>query len=269
MHPHIVFARTDSVLYTVNSLAKLANTTARTLRFYDTIGLLKPAHVADNRYRLYGKEQVLRLQQILFFKELGFELKHIQEALAQPDFDQQAALKAHKAGMLENIKRIRGLIQTIDKTLAHVNNNEALTDAEIFKGLNGTPAQAEIQTKLINNWTNHFGEEGRQQLKDAIDATRHWTLEELNHYYARVQKIIDQLAILYKENLSADDLKVQDVIQAHFNILAETQTITKEFYCNLGRYICSEEHKKAFDAIQEGLSEYFSQAIHVFAERNL
>lgn len=65
--------------YTVNKLAKCSGVSARTLRFYDEIGLLKPAYVGDNDYRYYEEEQLLMLQQILFYRELGFPLNDIFE----------------------------------------------------------------------------------------------------------------------------------------------------------------------------------------------
>lgn len=81
--------------YTVQELAKLSGVSIRTLRYYDEIGLLKPAFIGDNKYRYYQKKQLLLLQQILFFKELGFELKQIQKIVGRADFDTLNALRIH------------------------------------------------------------------------------------------------------------------------------------------------------------------------------
>jgi DNA-binding transcriptional MerR regulator len=81
--------------YAVKELAKLSGVTVRTLHFYDEVGLLKPAHYGANGYRFYEETQLLALQQILFFRELGFELKQIQRLLGRSDFDRAAALKSH------------------------------------------------------------------------------------------------------------------------------------------------------------------------------
>ena len=83
--------------YTVNRLAKLSGVSSRTLRFYDEIGLLKPAFYGDNQYRYYEEEQLLMLQQILFFRELGFPLSDIQRILSSNDFDKIESLKLHKS----------------------------------------------------------------------------------------------------------------------------------------------------------------------------
>ena len=82
--------------YTVKKLAEVSGVSVRTLHFYDEIGLLAPAYVGDNGYRYYEEEQLLMLQQILFFREIGFELKQRRDVLNQSDFDKLQALKTHR-----------------------------------------------------------------------------------------------------------------------------------------------------------------------------
>ena len=82
--------------YTVKKLAKLSGVSIRTLRFYDDIGLLKPAYYGDNKYRYYEEKQLLMLQQILFFRELGFSLVDIQRIIDSSDFDKTASLNSHR-----------------------------------------------------------------------------------------------------------------------------------------------------------------------------
>jgi DNA-binding transcriptional MerR regulator len=83
-------------MLTVKQLSKLAGITPRTLHHYDEIGLLKPTRVGDNGYRYYGDESVLRLQQILFYRELGIPLEDIRKIMARRDFDVMGALRSHK-----------------------------------------------------------------------------------------------------------------------------------------------------------------------------
>ena len=106
--------------YTVKKLATLSGVSARTLHWYDEIGLLKPAYYGDNSYRYYEEEQLLLLQQILFFRELGFNLNDIQKMLTSSDFDKVRALHAHKQTLAEDVNRMQELIQTIDKTILHL-----------------------------------------------------------------------------------------------------------------------------------------------------
>src|SRR6187401_2666405 len=98
--------------YTVKKLAGMSGVSVRTLHFYDEIGLLKPAFVGANGYRFYEEEQLLMLQQILFYRELEFELKDIQRILATGRFNKLKALKQHRELLLEKQARTTQLIQT-------------------------------------------------------------------------------------------------------------------------------------------------------------
>lgn len=82
--------------YTVHELGELAGVSARTIRYYDQIGLLKPAKLNPSGYRIYGPAEVDRLQQILFYRELGVSLKKIKEILNSPGFDRERALREHR-----------------------------------------------------------------------------------------------------------------------------------------------------------------------------
>src|ERR1700682_64967 len=106
--------------YTVKQLAKTSGVSIRTLRFYDTIGLLKPAYYGDNKYRYYEEEQILMLQQILFYREMGFSLNDIQRITSSDDFNKIDALISHKQILTQNLDRTKKLIQTIDQTIAHL-----------------------------------------------------------------------------------------------------------------------------------------------------
>ena len=101
--------------YTVNKLARLSGVSSRTLRFYDEIGLLKPAFYGENQYRYYEEEQLLMLQQILFFRELGFPLSDIQRIIACDDFNKIESLNMHKSLLQSSLEKTETLIKTIDK----------------------------------------------------------------------------------------------------------------------------------------------------------
>ena len=89
--------------YTVKQVAELSGVSIRALHHYDEIGLLKSAYVGTNGYRYYGRDELLRLQQILFHRELGFPLEEIRRVLSAVDFDRVAALRAHRARLMEEI----------------------------------------------------------------------------------------------------------------------------------------------------------------------
>lgn len=120
--------------YTVKQLAVMSGVTVRTLHFYDEMALLKPAYTKANGYRIYEEPQLLMLQQILFYRELGFELKRINEILRQRTFKKVSALKSHRQVLEKNVMRTRTLIETIDKTISHLKGTKKMKSEELFVG---------------------------------------------------------------------------------------------------------------------------------------
>src|SRR4249920_159135 len=100
--------------HTVKQVAAMSGVSVRTLHFYDEAGLLKPAHYGANGYRFYEEPQLLTLQQILFYRELGFELKEIRRTLDRPEFEKAAALRSHRTVLQQSLSRTRTLLETID-----------------------------------------------------------------------------------------------------------------------------------------------------------
>jgi DNA-binding transcriptional MerR regulator len=122
------------VAYTVKGLAKISGVSVRTLHWYDEIGLLKPACYGANGYRYYEEGQLLRLQQILFFKELGFNLNDIQKMISQSDFSNIEALRGHRKVLEKDIARKSGLIDTVDKTIQYLKGKQVMKNEELYYG---------------------------------------------------------------------------------------------------------------------------------------
>ena len=120
--------------YTVKQVAAMSGVSVRTLHFYDEMALLKPAFKKANGYRIYQEPQLLMLQQILFYRELGFELKRIKEILRRRKFEKIAALKSHRQVLEKNITRARTLLETIDRTINHLKGTKKMKNEELFTG---------------------------------------------------------------------------------------------------------------------------------------
>src|SRR5207253_2836797 len=120
--------------YTVKEVAAMSGVSVRTLHFYDETGLLKPAYHGANGYRFYEEPQCFTLQQILFYRELGFELKEIKRILGRADFENVAALESHRQVLEKNLTRTRTLIETIDKTIQHLKGTTNMKSEEMFLG---------------------------------------------------------------------------------------------------------------------------------------
>ncbi len=252
--------------YTVKKLAKLSGVSVRTLHFYDEIGLLAPAHVASNGYRYYGEKELLLLQQILFFRELGVGLKQIQTILSQPDFDKAKALLTHKEALLLKSQRIDALMATIDLTIKRLNGELIMNDKEMFSGFS-PEEQMEYEAYLVNR----YGEKAKKQIAEAKVNAENWTKEAWEVASKEWVDIFNQLKILMEGNVSVEDKKVQALIRRHFEWLSKIWTPDKESYVLHATGFIDLAWKKAFEQIDDRhprLAIYFATAVRFFAERN-
>ena len=122
-------------MYTVKQLSDITGVTGRTLRYYDGIGLLKPSRVGDNGYRYYNEADLLRLQQILIYREMDVPLAAICDIMSQPGFDVLAALQSHKQALASRLQELQGLISTVDKTILHLKGKHSMKPVQLFDGL--------------------------------------------------------------------------------------------------------------------------------------
>lgn len=147
--------------YTVQKLARLAGVSARTLRYYDEVGLLKPARISANGYRIYGEAEVDTLQQILFFRALGLELSTIAAVMHDPAFDRLSALQSHLHALEDQRARLELLIGNVQKTIEKEEGRRTMSDKEKFEG---------FKQRMIDDNEKQYGEEIRQKYGDeAID----------------------------------------------------------------------------------------------------
>src|SRR5438105_4241542 len=155
-----------TMAYTVKQVARMSGVSVRTLHFYDEVGLLKPAFHGANGYRFYEEAQLLMLQQILFYRELGLELKQIKRILGGSDFDKLGALESHQKVLKKNLARTRQLVVTIDKTIEHLKGTKKMKNQEMFVGFS-----PEVQAKHEQYLIDRFGEgmkEGIAQSKQKV-----------------------------------------------------------------------------------------------------
>jgi len=148
--------------YTVKQLSDLAGVSPRTLHYYDEVGLLKPSSVGENGYRYYSEQSALRLQQILFYRELDVNLREIRLILDQPDFDVLLALQAHRRGLKERVARLNGLMETIDKTMAHMRGERNMSTGELFEGFD-EETQKRYEEEASRLWGEKHVKESRRR----------------------------------------------------------------------------------------------------------
>jgi DNA-binding transcriptional MerR regulator len=133
---------------TVKQLAAVAGVSVRTLHHYDEIGLLRPAHVGENGYRYYGRAEMLRLQRILFHRELGAALSEIGGLLELEGEDEVGVLLRHRERLEAQRERFRVLIETIDRTVADLKGEADMTNTDLYRGFSAEK-QAEYEAWLV------------------------------------------------------------------------------------------------------------------------
>ncbi len=127
---------------TVKEVSEITGVSIRILRYYDEIGLLKPAKVTDAGYRLYDNRTLEKLQQIMFFRELEIPLADIKEIMEHPDYDKEQVLLAQKSLLEQKRNRLNGIIELITDVMEGVNTMsfEAFSNEEIQKIVDHTLA---------------------------------------------------------------------------------------------------------------------------------
>jgi MerR family transcriptional regulator, thiopeptide resistance regulator len=250
--------------YTVKKLAALSGVSVRTLHFYDEAGLLKPAYHGANGYRFYEQPQLLTLQQILFYRELGFELKQIKVILGRSDFDKVAALETHRKVLRKNLARTRKLIVTIDKTIEHLKGTKKMKNEELFAGFN-PEQQAKHEQYLIDR----FGEDMRESIAQSKQKVKNWTKANWEKSGAAFDGICKDLVALLGRQLPSESREVQEVIRRHHQWMKQFWTPTRESYAGHSQLIVDSDLRKAYEAHHPQLPEFAAAAIMAFAEREL
>jgi DNA-binding transcriptional MerR regulator len=148
-------------VYTVKQISGLAGVSVRTLHYYDEIGLLKPSSVGANGYRYYGDAALLRLQQILFYREMGLGLQRIKDILDDPEFDTVSALQQHRQTLQEKIERLQTLIATVDVTIMHLVGEVDMSNKKIIFDGFGEEKQKQYEQEAVDRW----GDNAAQSIK--------------------------------------------------------------------------------------------------------
>jgi MerR family transcriptional regulator, thiopeptide resistance regulator len=250
--------------YTVKKLAAMSGVSVRALHFYDEVGLLKPAYVGANGYRFYEEAQLLTLQQILFYRELGFELKQIKRILGRSDFDKIAALESHRKLLRKNVAGTRKLIVTIDKTIEHLKGTKKMKSREMFVGFD-PKQQAKHEQYLIER----FGEGAKRNIAESKRKVKDWTKADWEKSGAAFGEICKDLVTLMGQQLPGDSSEVQEIIRRHHQWLKQFWTPTRESYVGHSQLIVDSDLRKAYEAQHPQLPEFLAAAIKIFAEREL
>ena len=244
-------------MFTVKQISKIAGITPRTLHYYDEIGLLKPARIGENGYRYYAEESLLRLQQILLYKELDMPLENICRILEAKDFNVIAALEIHKNELHNRIQRLEMILTTVDQTIDHLKGNKPMKDFQIFKGLT-KEEEAE-------------NERAAMQLYDPVVVKNSY--KKWNAYSAdEKQNILNEGNAIYRSMVEAipdgpASSAAQTAVERWRQHIEYFWSPNEEQLAGLTHgYVNDPAFRANFDKIDTRLAEFFEQAVKVYLD---
>jgi DNA-binding transcriptional MerR regulator len=254
-----------SLEYTVQKLGLLAGISTRTLRYYDEIGILKPARINSSGYRIYGQPEVDRLQQILFYRELGVSLEEIKEMITSPSFDADHALREHREKLLEKRQQLDLLIANVDLTLAQREGTKAMSDKQKFEG---------FKQKLIDDNEKQYGEEIRAKYgADQIDKANKKIKDMTEKQYAEIEQLGADIHTTLAEAFAIGDPAgelAQKAADLHRQWLSfHWDSYSQEAHAGVAQmYVDDERFRAYYEKDQPGVAEFLRDAVLIYTGRS-
>ncbi len=251
--------------YTIQKLGQMAGVSTRTLRYYDEIGILKPARINSSKYRIYGSKEVELLQQIMFYREMGVNLDTIKELISSQDFDEEKALNSHLEKLLIQRKQLDLLIDNVKKSIDCKKGLIKMSDKEKFEG---------FKKKLIDENEEKFGKEIREKYgEDTVNKSNQKMLnmskEDYEAFEKLGQEVLDTLEAAFATKDPAGEL-AQKTAALHRQWLTFTwPSYSKEAHAGLAQmYVDDERFTAYYDKKQPGLAAFLRDAVHIYTGRN-
>ncbi len=249
--------------YTVSQVAALAPVSVRALHHYDETGLLVPSSRSDAGYRLYSDADLERLQQILFFRELGFALDVISGLMREPGHDREAALLMQRELLSERASQLHAMINTIDQALDTHDKGIAMNKEDMFEVFgNFDPAKHEEEVKERWGDSDAYVESARR--------TKKYTKEDWLRIKDEGAVVVEGLAARMEAGAGPDDEEVQRLAEEHrLQIDRNFYPCSKQMHAGLGRmYVADPRFAKTYDNVRPGLAQFLCDAILINAEES-
>ena len=241
----------------INEVVKLTGVSARTLQYYDEIGLLIPQKL-DNGYRDYTEENLEKLQKILFYRFLKFKLNDIRELL-EGDFDNLKILEQQRELILREKEKFEVILHNIEKTISNYKGEQTMTIEEKFNGF-----KKEDLNKYENQAVENYGKDTIEESKKRQSGREEIVTEEFNEVFRSMAKFKD-------ENVDVAEKEVQSKVEDLYNNMNEYAfDCSIEVFSYIGKgYVHNPEFKKNIDKFGEGVAEYTSKAIAKYCSDRL
>ena len=241
----------------INEVVKLTGVSARTLQYYDEIGLLIPQKL-DNGYRDYTEENLEKLQKILFYRFLKFKLNDIKELL-EDDFDNLKILEQQRELILREKEKFEVILHNIEKTISDYKGEQTMTIEEKFNGF-----KKEDLNKYENQAVENYGKDTIEESKKRQSGREEIVTEEFNEVFRSMAKFKD-------ENVDVAEKEVQSKVEDLYNNMNKYAfDCSIEVFSYIGKgYVHNPEFKKNIDKFGEGVAEYTSKAIEKYCSDRL
>ena len=237
----------------IKEFADATGVSVRTLHYYDEIGLLKPAFVdGATGYRYYDESALLRMQEILFYRELDFPLKSIGEILSSPHYDKTAALREQKKLLILKKERLERLISAIDGAVKGEIVMTAFDNSEFEK----TKAEAKAR------WGDT---DAYRQYEEKAEA---YSAQDQNDLAAGVDQIMEAFAACMKNDAAAVSAEAQALVRRlQSYITAHCYTCTDQILAGLGQmYVADERFRRNIDKHGAGTAAFIRDAIEAYCK---
>lgn len=240
----------------VGDVARLAGVSVRTLHHYEELGLLQPDRDAESGYRRYSDEDMARLQQVLFYRELGLGLDQIGDIMNAPDFDRRQALLEQRRLLADQVVRLQATLRLVDKTLAAIEGGYNMTKEEMFEVFGGfDPAQYE--TEVEQRWG------GDDAYKESTRRAKQYNKADWERFAKENEEIGAAIIALMDDGVSAGDERAMDAVERHRLLIDKWfYPCSREFHAQLGSmYIADERFRKTYEDMRTGMAQYMHDAI--------
>lgn len=241
----------------------MAGVSARTLRYYEQIGLLRPKRDASNNYRAYEREEVDCLQQILFYRELDVPLEDIKRMMAGEGFDGGSALEDHLRRLCDRRERLDRLIQNVEKTISARKGEIIMNDAEKFEG---------FKKNLIEENEKQYGEEIREKYGDeTVDQSNAKLMGMSKEQYQEAERLGKEVLETFREAFEQGDPTselAQKACELHKRQLCfYWPQYSPEAHVGVTKmYVEDERFRAYYDKVVPGLAAFIRDAVRVYCK---
>ena len=249
--------------HSVGEVASLAGISVRTLHHYDSIGLLEPSERSDAGYRLYGDRDLAALQQILFFKELGFGLEDISRITRDPSFDRRGALELQRRMLTEKSARLTRMVEAVDAALDAMEKGVTMDEKDMFEVF-GDFDPKEYEAEAAQRWG------GTATYEESMRRTKRYTKQDWLKIKAEAATVVDGMAALMDQGIAPSDPRAMDLAEEHrAQIDRWFYPCSQEIHVGLGRmYVADPRFAKNYEKVRKGMAQYMCDAIEANAARS-